>query len=60
MRGNKFETLITVDSRPMFTICQDFYFTVGERFYKNVGILLGDCLTCEELSGRLLGGSMSL
>ena len=20
-------------------------------FYKNVGILLGDCLTCEELSG---------
>ena len=39
MRGNKFETLITVESRPMFTICQDFYFTVGGMFYNNRGRL---------------------
>ena len=64
MRGNKFETLITVDSRTMFTICQDFYFTVGGMLYKNVGRLwtVSDCeelvgfylelfLTCEELVG---------
>ena len=29
-------------------------------FYKNVGILLGWCLTYEELSGGLLGGSLTV
>jgi len=28
-------------------------------FYKNVGILLGECLTYEELSGGLLTGEES-
>ena len=27
-------------------------------FYKNVGILLGECLTCEELSGGYSQGMM--
>ena len=48
----------------MFAICQDLYTLGGGVFYKNVGglwrvsdceelvgILLGDCLTCEELVG---------
>jgi len=29
-------------------------------FYKNVGILLGGCLTCEELSGGYLQEMMGL
>jgi len=30
------------------------YITSIGLFYKNMGILLGDCLTCEELSGGYL------
>ena len=32
------------------------YITLIGLFYKNVGILLEGCLTCEELSGGLLTG----
>ena len=35
--------------RPMSPICQRYYFTVGEKFYKNMGILLGGLSDCEEL-----------
>ena len=38
---------IFTDSRPMFTICQDFYFNVGRIFYKNVGFYLEVFLTVE-------------
>jgi len=37
--------IIFTNFRPMSTMCQHFYFTVGGMFYKNVGISLGGCLT---------------
>ena len=38
---------------PMPTICQDYYFTVGGMFYKNVGILTWRVSDCEELVGGI-------
>ena len=36
---------IIVKCRTISTICQVYYIIVGGMFYKNVGILLGGCLT---------------